>query len=361
MKCIVITPSASQPRFHKRVSELAALFDEVFIYTFSREYYQCNTFPDLPNIHIYKLGIIKDGKYLQRIPSFMRAFFIIKRNLPKTNTPLYFYAFSFDCLLLAHLSGLKKGIYEIGDLISLNFLTTFVRLIEKKLLSQKRYLVLTSQKFISYYADLISPSRIYLIENKLNTFFTGLRPQTKQFTSERIVIGVIGLMRFEKPLRMLVEFVKNNSSRFSINCYGDGPFKTLFSESDSEYIRYFGPFKNPDDLQRIYSEIDLSFVVYDNSNYNVRVALPNKLYESAFFGVPLFVAEHTSLAEIVNEHDVGAAVSLESQDDFEKPFNLLNSVKLAAYSSNCFLILTDDLLDNGSKILQQIISRDVDP
>ena len=136
MKCIVISPSSSQPRVHKRVSELATLFDEVFIFTFSRKYYQNNTFLDLPNIHIYKLGTIKDGKYLQRIPSLIWAFFIIKRNLPKTSTSLYFYAFSLDCLLLAHLSGLKKGIYEVGDLMSLNSLKTFIRIIEKKLLDQ---------------------------------------------------------------------------------------------------------------------------------------------------------------------------------------------------------------------------------
>ena len=51
---------------------------------------------------------------------------------------------------------------------------------------------------------------------------------------------------------------------------------------------------NPDDLERIYGSIDLNYVVYGGdpkSEIGVRLAIPNKLYESIFFQVPLVCRE----------------------------------------------------------------------
>ena len=53
------------------------------------------------------------------------------------------------------------------------------------------------------------------------------------------------------------------------------------------------PFKNPDDMEKIYSENNLNFVVYDNTLDNEKVAMPNKFYESGFFNIPIVCAENT--------------------------------------------------------------------
>ena len=48
-------------------------------------------------------------------------------------------------------------------------------------------------------------------------------------------------------------------------------------------VKLHGKFKNPSDLSVIYNKIDLNVICYDTTSINVRIAEPNKLYESIFF------------------------------------------------------------------------------
>ena len=49
------------------------------------------------------------------------------------------------------------------------------------------------------------------------------------------------------------------------------------------------------------------YSIYDASKKNVRIALPNKLYESVHCHLPIMVAKDTYLAEIVQDWGVGIA------------------------------------------------------
>jgi hypothetical protein len=58
----------------------------------------------------------------------------------------------------------------------------------------------------------------------------------------------------------------------------------------------------------LYGKCDAMYSVYDADMHNVRVALPNKLYESVYCEMPLIVAKDTYLAEVVDQWGVGFAV-----------------------------------------------------
>jgi hypothetical protein len=70
-------------------------------------------------------------------------------------------------------------------------------------------------------------------------------------------------------------------------------------------IFYHGAFKNPDDLEKVYSENNLNFVAYDNKLDNEKVAMPNKFYESGYFNVPIICSKDTFVGERVLQLNIG--------------------------------------------------------
>ena len=82
--------------------------------------------------------------------------------------------------------------------------------------------------------------------------------------------------------------------------------------------------RSSDDIDKIYSQVDLSFVMYDSEDLNVKLALPNKLYESMAFKTPLLVSKKTFLSEKVFEYRIGFSWSEAKMD---KLIFYLNSEK----------------------------------
>ena len=104
---IVITPTSSQPRYHKRVTQLEK-FCEVSVFAFNRGYYNENTFPR--HVNVFHLGNIEDGRYLRRTLRIASAILKIRSHLKNKRTCL-FYAMSFDCMIIARFCGVKYGFY----------------------------------------------------------------------------------------------------------------------------------------------------------------------------------------------------------------------------------------------------------
>ena len=79
------------------------------------------------------------------------------------------------------------------------------------------------------------------------------------------------------------------------------------------------------------------YAVYDASNPNVKIALPNKLYESVYCEIPIIVAKGTYLAEIVNQWGVGVSVSHNDPFDLEEQLKQLiyNTEKYERITENC--------------------------
>ena len=145
-KLVVICPTMSQPRFHKRAQQLKLLFN-LDIYAFSRGLYEINEFPE--GLTPTSLGRIKDRSYVGRISKLIRAIFIIRRNLKradKLNT--FFYVFSLDALVIARLLGLRRGFYEVGDIRIDRSKRSFFSTVERILTKNLEAIVVTSPKFV---------------------------------------------------------------------------------------------------------------------------------------------------------------------------------------------------------------------
>lgn len=345
---ILIAPSTSQSRFHKRAIQLQKI-GNVHVFAFKREYYNENSFP--VGIPFHSLGKITDGKYLLRIISIIRAVILITREIPKKNRDV-FYSLSIDCLIIGRICRFKKGVYEVGDLIYTSKNRAAFLAIEKIVLRGINALVLTSRFFYDDFykqLNLVPEHRFLVLDNKVNTYFVGKRLSTKKLNKDKIVFGLVGLFRFKKPIELLLNYVERRKETHELECYGDGPFRHLIESSVCDNIHYHGSFKNPEGLYNIYNSIDLNYVVYDNQDKNVQLAIPNKLFESAFFGVPILCGENTALGTLSASWGIGGLVSIKNQETFDFEIDNITYPWILEKSNNCLKIPEKKLIDDGDR------------
>ena len=353
---VFITPTSSQPRFHKRIAGFTNLSD-IIIFSFRRGLYEVNNFKD--GLQVHDLGRINNRNYIQRIFPIYSAIRILRNKIPRNYKNVKFYAFSIDCLFIAKMAGLKDGFLEVGDLVLMNTSHKWLSFIEKLVLRAINGLVLTSVEYYNQYYKHLGNNHItsfHFIENKIPKVLSTQRVRDKKKVAGKVTIGLIGFLRYELPILRLIKFVENNSSLVTLKVFGDGQFKHYFDQNQSKNINYYGSFKNPDELNEIYKKIDINYVVYDPSSLNVRLALPNKLYESAFFRVPIICSTNTYLSKLVKEWDIGDEIDISSQINFDRDiYKYLKPDWIQSKSNNCLRIPNKSLIDDQEKELKTII------
>lgn len=352
VKVLFVVPTLSQPRYHKRAKQILK-FAQVSVMGFQRQYYNENGFPD--EVPLMRLGQLADGRYLKRLGNLVGAMGALRKGRASQNV---FYAFGLDCYLMARLAGFPRGVIEIGDLRAVDA-GYLVRGLESWVINDAKAVVVTSPRFHEYYFgrdSRMSSEKGFIIENKVPIQLSNQRPASALFFSNRrLRIGLVGLLRYRKPIELLLGFVKKHSTLVELHCYGDGPFKVLVQESVGENITYHGSFKSPEDLPRIYANIDLNYVVYDVESENVRLALPNKLYESAFFGVPILCAAETALGKVAEEWGIGRPVPITDSYLFERALLSANKIWIQNASQAALKVSTDNLVENDSPTILKIL------
>lgn len=190
---------------------------------------------------------------------------------------------------------------------------------EKKAFKNVDYLVVTSPKFYDmHYKDLISKERMLFIPNE---------PDTQVFENYHkkvdgpFTVGFIGGIRYLKQMKMLVDVA--NEVGCNVLFAGAGGTSTEYDEirrycEGMQNITFTGRYDYNTEIAGIYGKVDCVYAVYDADNPNVRIALPNKLYESILCELPIIVAKGTYLSELVEENNVGISVSHTDEKELEQ-------------------------------------------
>jgi succinoglycan biosynthesis protein ExoL len=318
-RAVFISTASSQPRYHRRVRAFLQAGYRVTVYTFRRQFYPVNLYPE--GCELIDLGEMSDGRLLARIPRLVAAITSIRRmERSKLDRPAVVYGFGMDAALLGFTirgEGVRH-VYEVGDIRMLrpgaSLSTGVLGWIEKRMLRSIDALVVTAPDFLSRYFAALSPgieSRALVCENRLSgEHFTEMERPRPVTPGIPIRIGFVGLLLYPDPFGPLLDAVAASGGEFEFHVYGDGPLRRLVEEyaGRHENIHYHGSFKSPEDLAEIYHSIDINYVVYDNRDPNVRLLLPNKLYESLFFGIPVVVAADTAAARRVDAFGAGIVV-----------------------------------------------------
>lgn len=364
---VLIAPMASQPRYHKRSAQLAQA-RHVKVFAFQRDLYEQNRFPS--QLEFVSLGRIRDGHYHRRVSKMLRAAQTIRAQIANSSVEPSFYALGFDCLAIARSSGLRHGFLELGDLWRADSSSRLWLPTQKWLLQNARGLVLTSRYFArDYYhgrGAITDSSRVYVIENKVHWCFSGRRPllasrpllQPHAPRDGPIRVGLLGLLRYAEPIGYLLRYAQAYPQRIVVECHGDGPLATTIAQcaDRSSRIRFHGSFKNPEDLQSLYAGIDVNFAVYDGDRLNVRLALPNKLYESAFFQVPILACRGTAAARVARRWGMGSSIELDSYANFSRSMDkALERSLIIRQTRHCALVPESQLIDDGHRTVHRML------
>lgn len=306
---IFISSALQQPRHQKRIRLLERNFD-LSIFYFYRKKYNLNigSLEDRATL----IGRVQDERYFYRLFLLLVLAWRLWGNSAER-----VYCTAIDQALISVVLG-KKTYLELGDLYQFSRRGRYLKFFDKFVVPRLSGLVLTSPFYYSGYFLKKFPrieGRVRVVENKLppemgeelmeyrSSLVLGL-PERK------IRIGIIGSFQSEKPLRALRELIERRSD-LELHIYGSGLLEIFDGVSS---CCYHGEFKNPEDLARIYRSIDVNYVLYDAQDQNVKLALPNKLYESLAYCVPLLVAKNVALGEVVEALGCGVATTV---DDIE--------------------------------------------
>lgn len=153
--------------------------------------------------------------------------------------------------------------------------------------------------------------------------------------------------------RVVAEKFPNHEFHF----YGEGLFSNQAKELCERYpknLYYHGSFSNPDDLPMIYSNVDVNVVCYDTASMNVRIAEPNKLYESCFFRVPLVVSKSTFLEKRVLNMGVGYSIDSTNESEIISFIKSINQESLEKSLEAMRQIPHEQLFDNTMELIQSI-------
>ena len=317
---IILAQSLEQPRIVKRIIEKSFEYEKIQVYGFNREIHSVNNYgilKDYSNINVNIVGTFYNNKYLNRFKGYIRLISIIYKNHGKHKKHLY--VFGLDLRIISSLFINSKIDYEISDIMWLykpKIQKHLLKKIDGFLVTRSNKVTFTSRGFYNvYYKKYKNEDSIIIKENKFKTY--GKVNPIVNFKSDGLRVAYIGAFRYNSIIQNLIESVSKRKD-IILNFYGDGSSSIIeFVKKNShchKNINFHGAFKNPDDLEKIYSENNLNFVVYDNSLENEKVAMPNKYYESGYFNIPIVAAKNTYVGKRVLEQNMGWTIGIGKND-----------------------------------------------
>ena len=189
--------------------------------------------------------------------------------------------------------------------------------------------VFRSEGFLKYHFGNAYPDNVYVIPNRLHPDVLTL-PQVNYIWEDYgcIRFAFVGGIRYN-TIFTFAETVLKHFPQHQFHFYGK--FSTKAQEEQFSVLNRFsncffhGPFKSPDDLPTIYSNIDVLLSAYDVRGINPRYAEPNKLYEAIFFDKPIIVSSNTFLADKVAQ--LGIGYDVDALDE-KKVIELVGSIDI---------------------------------
>lgn len=367
MKTIIfIVSKLSQPRCIKRIKSIIDKGYPYKVYGFEDGSY--NT--DLSSIPFTITEILERPRcrtYFEKIKAVLYPYKCFYDIMKRNKSDCIYYIFGYELAKIFHVLGCRNYIYEEADINSAkkdNKLRRAIAIkLDKRIAMKSKLTIYTSEGFVEYLYGTNSPKPNYIIvPNKLSNYFNESKRKRNiiQLHPSHLRFGFIGLIRYPKTIFKFATIIATKYPQHEFHFFGglSSGLKIPVGLDSSQNIYFHGPFANPDDLEKIYSQIDINIACYDTSSVkyaiNVKVAEPNKLYESIFFNVPLIVSSDTYVGKRVTAMGVGATLECDEEEKITDFINSLSFEVLESYRINASLISTEDLIYNPHELLEKI-------
>lgn len=317
MTIVFLLSHIPDPRFNKRIQELAKIAD---IHVVCARRTNMDIFPlreyEGVQYHIKDMNIPGASSLLDRSKSAYKYWKFAKYILRQIN-PDVIYTNGIDMLYFASKACRNARIcFEVADLreyatrkktvfSTIGVADRVMRKLERSLSKRISLLVVTSRKFYEvYYSKFIDKDKVLELPNMpvISAFDSYTPKKDGTFT-----VGFVGGLRYIQQMKMLVD--ASNGLGINVIFAGatDGDSNGSFQEycKDKPWVKFTGRYDFTKDIAGIYGKLDCVYSVYDASNFNVRIALPNKLYEAVICHLPIIVAQNTYLEELATSWGVG--------------------------------------------------------
>lgn len=320
MKKVLVFTTSIEHTTHRKVAKMLANEGIVVkLLGFTR-----NNFPPgvMDNIENEVLGYVNHGGYFKRIASGLRSILKIR---DKAKGYDVVYCFTLDGLIIAYLAlSFKKikWVYQVQDIRPIFFSRTIKRKIafylEKWMLNNVSILVVSS---LNYYTDYFKKiynfdkNKLLVIENKLSKDLDLTGIQKKLFNNENVSIGYFGVMRCKRSWEILFSLTSKYYNKFNLYLRGKPVAIPDLINKINNYanIKYEGLYRSPDDLNELYSNIDLVWACYPYSEKNCgnwRMARTIRYYEALAFGKPVIVQKGTPQEKDVLKFNIGIVIDM---------------------------------------------------
>ncbi len=309
-------PVPSQPRYHKRIKAFENVGYNNLIFSFERDYFKGGK----SNVSYTSLGKIDHGKYVNRILKYFKAFTVVMAFKKEIKDSEIIYVFGLDLaifvIIFTNLFKVKsKIVYEVGDIRSImigrKIKNKVMRFLERKVISKVEFVTVTSPYFVEeYYSNIqkIKSSKCFVLENKLYDSSTKSVSRESLELTETLTIGLFGVIRCQQSWEILCKLAESFPSKIKIYIRGYILGISNFEEKISELanMNYEGEYTSPHDLADIYSKIDICWIANVSDNkLNTKLALPNRLYESLYYRVPMVAHVESGAAKRIAELEAG--------------------------------------------------------
>lgn len=140
----------------------------------------------------------------------------------------------------------------------------------------------------------------------------------KHTNSKELRISYIGYVRHYTTLYNLMKATDELSNvKVIINGSGDAYNSLLEKAKMLKNTILTGPY-NYNDIDKLYANTDLVYIVYNQGNKNDETALPTKLFEAIITETPMIVSKNSAMGEFVKKHDIGFVVDGTDKDSIKE-------------------------------------------
>jgi len=254
-------------------------------------------------------------------------------------------------------------VYECLDihwlLLSKRLPGKIIKLLERCAVRSSKLIITSSPGFIENYFALYHPHRppILLLENKVFApayqFLTADKAASKKVYADSGIchnlqtssgdsaeprpwtIGWFGAIRCEKSLHILAEATSTMAGKIRVVIRGKPSLAAIpeFYEivENEPYIEFKGAYAYPDDLSKIYHEVDFNWTLdFYEEGANSEWLLPNRIYEGSLFDCIPIYREHNQVSAYCKHLNIGVALQSNYVQELVSFFTELDNPRFAA-------------------------------
>ena len=100
------------------------------------------------------------------------------------------------------------------------------------------------------------------------------------------------------------------------------------------YITYDGPYVSPDDLSKLYDQVDIVWIAHHMSKTSLKMNRANRFYEACFFKKPMIAQIGTQDAKDVNVYKIGTSVDLSNIGDAVNRILKIDTANISQWREN---------------------------